>query len=445
MARRVYSPTPRQQDFHASPAPERWYCAGYGAGKTTATVVEAVALATRTHPGFTGIVAAPTFPLLFQSWFGEWKRLVPRSAWELKRDPHEGPHILMPTPLGPSKIYLRSTKNPWSNEGINAAWMVFDEATRERDRSAVDVLLSRVRRGYPGRQLCSIFSGPPSTRRHWSAEQFGTGPDASHRGSEAGWTDGRRAVIRARTRDNPHLPAGYEQSLRTRPGSSKAWCAQWLDASFGSVEGQVYAAFDRAVHVLPAASLAGRQWRAVTVGTDWGWEHPGVMVVVAQDAFGDLFLLREEVHQRLVVAPVEQPGVAVVPPGSWVDVAKRLVASHRVESMACDPSAPGSIRTLGMALRSRGTRVFGGDNDVTEGLQRVTAALERAAARGTPDKRGLPGLWVSDACHSSINEFESYARKRARDGSVLEEVEKRGDDVMDALRYAVMHLTGRGT
>lgn len=207
----------------------------------------------------------------------------------------------------------------------------------------------------------------------------------------------------------------------------------------------MYGAFDRAVHVLPAAALAGRQWRRVVVGTDWGWEHPGVMLVVAQDGYGDLFVTREEIHQRLVVAPVEQPGVIVAPglPGSWCDIARGLVTRHRAEAFACDPSAPGSITTLGKALRARGTRVFGGDNDVTEGLQRVAAALERAAARGTPDKRGLPGLWVSSDCAGVINEFESYARRRARDGSILEEVEKRGDDAMDALRYAVMHLTGR--
>lgn len=439
MSLTVYTPNPRQEAFHRCAAPSRWYCGGYGSGKTTSLVVEAVRNGAITHPGFTGIVAAPTYPLLFQSWFAEWRKLVPRDAWELKRDPLFGPHILLHTADGgDSTIYLRSTNNPWSNEGINAAWFLFDEAPRERDRDAFSVLASRVRAGYPGRQRNMAIAGPPMTKRHWTAEEFGTGPDASHAGDMLTWTDGRRAVVRARTRDNTALDPSYEADLRSRPGASRAWCKQWLDAEFGSIEGQVYGAFDRDVHVLPAASLVGRQWRRVVVGTDWGFEHPGVMLVIAEDGLGDLFVLHEEVHKHKVVTN---------DPDGWGTIGKGLVTAWKAREFACDPSSPSNIRVVGRGVARAGGRAFGGDNDVGNGLRRVLARLERAAARKRPENRtktmGLGGLWVSSACVHTIGEFESYARKRDRDGAFLEAPEEKNDDAMDALRYGVMELTRR--
>lgn len=280
----TYAPTPRQKAFHDCAAAWRWYCAGYGSGKTTAAVVEALQAAVVTHPGYVGLVAAPTYKLLFQAWFAEWRQWVPQALWRLVRGGPLGEHLLVQTETGgkPSTILLRSTDNPWSSEGINAAWALFDEATRETDRSAFDVIASRVRRGYPGRQLSIVLTGPPATRRHWSALEFGTGPGLDVPGDGLQWGTRRRAVVRARTRDNPYLPRDYEAALRSRPGASRAWARQWLDAEFGAADGQVYEMFSRDTHVVPAASLAGRQWRRVVAGVDWGWAHPGATVVCGQ-------------------------------------------------------------------------------------------------------------------------------------------------------------------
>lgn len=429
----TYAPTPRQKAFHDCPAAWRWYCAGYGSGKTTAAVVEALQAAVVTHPGYVGLVAAPTYKLLFQAWFAEWRQWVPQALWRLVRGGPLGEHLLVQTGGKPSTILLRSTDNPWSSEGINAAWALFDEATRETDRSAFDVIASRVRRGYPGRQLSIVLTGPPATRRHWSALEFGTGPGLDVPGDGLQWGTRRRAVVRARTRDNPYLPRDYEAALRSRPGASRAWARQWLDAEFGAADGQVYEMFSRDTHVVPAASLAGRQWRRVVAGVDWGWAHPGATVVCGQDGHGDIYVLAEEVHQRRVVAD------ATVADG-WGPIWERVTDAHRVQEFACDPSGPGNLTVLSRVVRRLGARAYGAQNDVGEGLRRVTALLERAASRGSGPARD-PALYVSDACVHTIGEFESYARRKARDGSILEAPAEVGDDAMDALRYAVMALT----
>lgn len=433
-----YVPHARQEAFHRDPRPWRWFCAGYGTGKTTTTVIEALMLATVTHPGCTGIVAAPTYPLLFQSWFEAWKNTVPRAWWTLKRDPLLGPHLLVNCPGGGrSTIFLRSTSNPWSNEGINAAWLIFDEVTREKDRAAFDVLVSRVRKGLPGRQLAVLVSGPPMTRKHWTSVEFGAGPGDGRTGTMLAWASQRHAVVRARTRDNPYLPAGYEAALRSRPGVSEAWARQWLDAEFGAMEGQIYAAFSRDAHVVPAASLRDRGWRRVVVGTDWGYAHPGVMLAVAQDGYGDLYVTREEVHRERSVIDA---------PGGWVQIARSLDDALSPAGFACDPSLPGNLSAIKRGVRAR---VYGADNDVAEGIRTVSALLERAAQReaakraGKPVTHDAPALYVSDACVHTIGEFESYARRKLRDGSVSEEPTEEGDDAMDALRYAAMALTRR--
>ncbi|MBL0219649.1 MAG: hypothetical protein IPQ07_38015 [Myxococcales bacterium] len=430
-----YVPHARQEAFHRDPRPWRWFCAGYGTGKTTTTVFEALMLADVTHPGCTGIVAAPTYTLLFQSWFEVWKATVPRALWELKRDPLLGPHIIVKCQNGArSKIFLRSTSNPWSNEGINAAWLIFDEATRERDRAAFDVLVSRVRKGVVGRQLSVLVSGPPMTRRHWTSTEFGAGPGDGRVGTMLAWHGQQHAVVRARTRDNPYLPPDYEAQLRSRPGVTEAWARQWCDAEFGAMEGQIYAAFSRDVHVIPAASLKGRGWRRIVIGTDWGFTHPGVMLAVAQDGYGDLYVIREEVHRERSVIDA---------PGQWVDIARTLDRDLGPAGFSCDPSLPGNLAAIKKGVRAR---VYGADNNMAEGIRVVTALLEQAVDRererraGRPIKHVVPALYVSDACTHTIGEFEAYARKKLRDGSVSEEPTEEGDDAMDSLRYAAVAL-----
>ncbi len=432
-----YEPHPRQEMFHRDPRPWRWFCAGYGTGKTRGTVIEAWMLAVVTHPGFQGIVAAPTYPLLFQSWFTEWERTVPRAWWSLKRDPHFGPFIAM---ANGSRVWLRSSSNPASNEGINAAWLVYDEAPRERDRAALDVLLSRVRVGYPGRQQAVLIAGPPMTRGHWTAEMFGTGSGGGFAGDAWHWHNDTTAVVRARTRDNPHLAPNYEHRLRTRPGATKAWAAQWLDAEFGSIEGQVYDSFSRPVHVVPAARLAGRRWSRCIAGVDWGYTNPGVMLPVGVDALGDVYALRDEAHRgKLVEAGKDQ----------WGGIAAALVRDLGVTEFHCDPSRPDLLDALVRALRTErvSARVYPADNNVGDGVRRVAGMLEAAKERADLPSSERPkhrrrALYISDACTYTIGEAEGYVRKKLRDGTFTEDPVKKDDHAMDALRYSVAAAAG---
>lgn len=430
-----YTPHARQLALHEAAEPDLWFAAGYAVGKSTAAVFEALNLAAITHPGYAGIVAAPTFPLLWQSWLEEWRRWIPSTWYELKGG-STAPYIALRTDQGESKIWLRSTVDAASLEGINAAWLVYDEATRERSPDPIRVLKARLRRGYPGRQRRTVLIGPPSTRTHWTAVMFGTGPGQGGRtGDHLSWSDRRRRVVRARTRDNPHLPPGFEEDLRTRPGATKAWIKQWLDAQFGVTEGQIYETFDRDVHVVPAAELADRTWRDVILAVDWGWAHPGVALVLALDGRGDVYVLAEEVHKGKVVADT---------PDGWIPILRELVRTWRVKRLFADPSRPGDLEVVARALRKHGVNSYPTDNNVTDGIRRVQALLEWGCVRAASAVPivGHPALYIADACPRTIGGFEGYVRRKQRDGSFSEDPEKRDDDEMDTLRYGVMELSG---
>lgn len=431
------NPLPQWEQLWRSEQPFKWFCGGYGSGKTTLGVVEAFLNATVRHPGYVGIVAAPTYPLLWQAWFAEWvKWFAPfRGLWELKQHPKEGDSLVF---SNGSKILLRSTSVPASNEGINAAWLIFDEATRERGHDSYNVLVSRVRRGYPGRQRTVLLLGPPNTRAHWTAREYGygsgvcvhDGKSTSYSGDSSQWHGQNTTVVRARTADNPFLPPDYEPGLRSRPGATASWCKQFLDAQFGAIEGAVWPQFSRDKHVVKASRIAqlARTWRRVKVGVDWGWTHPGAMIVLAQDGYGNAYAIAEEVHSGKLVADT---------PEGWIPIARTLCRDHLATEFHCDPSAPGNMTALSQGLRGL-ARVYPADNDVGEGIRRVGARFEAVDAAG--EQPVTRALYVSDACPILIDKIEGYGRKRTAQGALTEAPQEIDDDPCDGLRYGVMGL-----
>ena len=86
-------------------------------------------------------------------------------------------------------------------------------------------------------------------------------------------------------------------------------------------------------------------------------------------------------------------------------------------------------------------RTYPANNDVAEGIRRVSALLEWTVERQRNGVvAGKSALRVSDACPHTLGEFEGYSRRRGRDGSFTEDIDKTNDDAMDALRYGVMEL-----
>ncbi len=199
-------------------------------------------------------------------------------------------------------------------------------------------------------------------------------------------------------------------------------------------KGRVYEAFSRTTHVVPHARLealyrrGGRwQFRRIVIGVDWGYTHPGAMVVVGVTGAGALVVLHEEHHQHMLVAERTSPQRE-----GWLSVAKRLRAEFSPERFVADPSEPGYILQLRQALNGNPV-VENARNEVSEGIRRAQVAMQ-------PRPDGVPGLLVSDRCTALIDELETYSY-RATAGGISEAPQEVHDDAADALRYAVMAAT----
>jgi hypothetical protein len=197
-------------------------------------------------------------------------------------------------------------------------------------------------------------------------------------------------------------------------------------------EGQVYSAWDNAVHVVDRAGVADRLAGAWTFGTaDWGWTKPGVLQVWAVDGDERLALIHEV---YLTQRPVE---------GWWAPKAKELTDRFGVRFWACDPSEPAYIA----ALASAGVTAKGARNDIMPGISAVQDRIARAGD-------GRPRLVIlADALESrderldeaklpacTVEEIPEYVWPKDRAGNFLDRPVDDNNHGLDCVRYAVAEL-----
>jgi phage terminase large subunit-like protein len=136
----VYHPLPHSRKLHLSEEEEVYLIGGYGCGKTTALVEEALRLAA-INAGLCGMLTAPTYRMVRDI-------LLPAMSEALRR--HRLAHKIKLTDLSielprHTIILLRSRDNPKRLLGHNLAWAGSDEITLDRHDEAHRAIISRVR------------------------------------------------------------------------------------------------------------------------------------------------------------------------------------------------------------------------------------------------------------------------------------------------------------
>src|SRR6266568_7900959 len=120
-----YSPLPSQKKFHDSTARMKGFSGPIGSGKSQALCHEAIRL-TYLNPGRTGLIGAPTYPMLRDS--------TQEALFEILNSngiPHEhgrAENILVMKDSG-SKILFRALDEYERLRGTNLAWFGLDELT----------------------------------------------------------------------------------------------------------------------------------------------------------------------------------------------------------------------------------------------------------------------------------------------------------------------------
>lgn len=209
---------------------------------------------------------------------------------------------------------------------------------------------------------------------------------------------------------------------RTPPATFRREWEADPDAAEGLVYGDV---FDEAFHVRKPPPE--QVWTDILVGCDHGWEHPGVMLLIGvagKGADATAWVLREIYASR----QSDQ---------WWKDRLREWVAWYPRHLFYGDPSQP---RTLDAYKRECKARIRECDNSVEEGLRAVADRLVIREIDG--EKRAR--LYVDPCCANTIREFGMYRRKRDTRGAnaFLDDVDKRNDDAMDALRYPIFNFFG---
>lgn len=367
---------PRQKRFVLDPARFPAYVGGIGSGKSFAGAAKVIS---RMGNRELGLVAAPTYPMLRDATQRTLLRMLDDLgvSYEFRK----GENALTIPSTG-HEIIFRSLDNPETLRGPNLDYAYVDEASLI-EPAAWAIVKGRVRVGQ--RPQAWITCTPKG--RNWVWEEWERDANPDH------------PLYRVATSENPELPVDFVQSL----GYQGAFAAQELGGEFVAHEGLVYPAFSRPDHVRTEDTEG---WRPV-IGVDVGTRNPTAILLAFVAGDGRIHIAGETYRRNMSASDI-------------LGAIRQNADEHGAEAIYVDPSAAGYIKDL----ERDGYAVLKADNNVTEGIGRVTTALAE-------------GLSVDPSCVNLIAELESYAYPEGARADQDKPV-KQNDHAADSLRYLVM-------
>lgn len=228
---------------------------------------------------------------------------------------------------------------------------------------------------------------------------------------------GHLRVIRTIHKDNPMLfdPVTGEITMQGKRTMERLSSLSGIrrkrlyEGIWATAEGAVYDTFDASVHVVVRPDTDFRTWY---LAADEGYTNPAVILLVGEDADTRLHIARQWYERGKLQATV-------------VAQALEWTREKGVTLAAVDEAAAGLIADM----RDAGVPAMPAKGRVLDGIQRIQ---DRLKVQGD----GKPRLTVDPSCVDVINEFESYAWKKASStGVVKDEPAKENDHSMDAIRY----------
>lgn len=171
-----------------------------------------------------------------------------------------------------------------------------------------------------------------------------------------------------------------------------------------SAEGVIYKDFNKNIHYISSNDVAEKNFVHFYAGVDWGYEHPGAVVVLGEDDQGDTYLLEEHSKQHEEI-------------DYWVDVAKRVKERYGNIFFYCDSARPEHVQRF----RREGLKAVNADKSVLAGIEEVARMLK------------LKKLYVIE---DQVNLFKKEIFLYVWNEKTGEPV-KEWDNVLDATRYGV--------
>ena len=284
-----------QYQFLRSPARYRAFVAGVGSGKTYAGVLASLVACQRAERG---AIVAPTYPML--------KDVVLPTFREIAED---GIDTLNKADLyaemgNGSKVLFRSADKPERLRGTNLGWAWVDEAALVGE-DTWDILLGRLRLD-PGRAW--LTTTPKG--HNWVYDRFIDNPDDEHQ------------TVRASTRDNPHLPDSYVESLEEQ--YTERFRRQEIEGEFMEAEGALWSFTDIERDAAPESM------DRVVIGVDPAGGGPDEVGIVAVGKSGE---------RAYVLGDHSMKGS----PNAWASAVRNAYQQHQADRVVAERNFGGDM------------------------------------------------------------------------------------------------------
>lgn len=215
--------------------------------------------------------------------------------------------------------------------------------------------------------------------------------------------DGERVLtFHFALKDNTFLNKRYVENLiATTP--SGVFTDRGIHGLWVSGEGVVYRDFDDKKHYIDKSQVP--EDVHYFVGVDWGYEHYGSMVVMAQDAAGNVYLVEEHAKQHEEI-------------DYWATKAKTIANKYGQQiPFYCDSARPEHVARL----INDGFMAQNANKAVISGIEQVAKLIKSNQFKV-----------VEENVKRFKDEITQYVWKDKKDEPV-----KEFDDVLDAVRYGI--------
>lgn len=204
--------------------------------------------------------------------------------------------------------------------------------------------------------------------------------------------------------DNTFLSDRYRKNIKATTPSGMMYDRNILGL-WVSGDGLVYQDFDKKIHTMTQDELKQIPMKQYFAGVDWGYEHHGVIVVFGMGYDDRFYLIEEHAKQHVFIE-------------DWVRIAHDIKARYGDIPFYCD-----SARSEHVAkFDEEGINAIFADKRIMRGVELVANYFKN-------DKLRI----LYDACPRFASEIYNYAWDTKKDLPI-----KEYDDVMDAMRYALL-------
>ncbi len=340
------------------------------------------------------------------------------------------------------------------SEGLTTVgWTVIDEPARMlMGEKAFTNSLGRSRAHLPGWKHNPIFIvGSPMGLGHWTAKVMGCTTDHPKMGYLAPYEPDpinkpQYAIRACRTSDNKdNLNETFEQDYRASVRDSLA--DQEMNASLMHASGMVLPEWRTSVHVLPHAMIMEMWNQGVSRalgGADIG--RVGAAAVCGRNKDNELLLVGEYYERDETVI---QQGVAMHK--LTQNFATRERQGRKVIPWFVDPSAFQTIKLWKTGFEYKGQTYFAhaskAKNDWQPGIDSLRNLLSVRPNIDHPafppgNRKGRPGMFVSDRCTGWITEAPAYRYLAEEEGKPIKDGAAGADPLcddhaIDSVRYPV--------